>query len=47
MKHSSANVLVGEGATNYARTNGFKIMTNEEMLTDKAKESYKVCEIYY
>ena len=42
LEHSSANLLVGSGATNYARQNGFQTEASAELLSDASREAYKV-----
>ena len=42
MEHSTANVLAGDGATSYARNNGFEIIENDQLLSEVSRKAYKV-----
>ncbi len=42
MEYSTSNVLVGDGATSYARSNGFEMIKNDQLLSNASSKAYKV-----
>ena len=42
LENSSANILVGEGATQFAREQQFPLEDNDSLLTPETKQAYEV-----
>ena len=46
LDHPSLCMLVGTGATQFAKAQGFTLETNDALLTRETLEAYEVCSMY-
>jgi len=43
LEHPSLSMLVGGGASDFARQQGFQMEDNHSLLTDETRRAYQVC----